>query len=132
MIDIKSIPDALKDGENWPLLDIDPDWMWLAYDQEERIVGMLLAAPCHGLAFLWRVRMLPSAPRTALLSLLRRFIKDIRARGCLGYMVMLDVTREKEQALCRIAFRAGAKFVPGAVSVIAGSISTGHLGEGER
>jgi hypothetical protein len=129
MIDVKAIPDALKDGEAWPILDLDPEWAWVAYE-EDRIVGLLIAAPCHGMVFLWRIKMLPSAKPTALLHLLRRFIRDIRARGCLGYIAMLDMTRPLEQALARIAFRAQGRFVPGAVSVICGSVSTGHLGEG--
>jgi len=129
MIDVKSIPDALKEGENWPLLDIDPNWMWVSYDQEERVVGFLLACNCHGLVLLWRLKMLPSAPPTALLRLLRRFIRDIRRRGALGYMVMLDATRPEELELAKIAFRAGAKAMP-CTSLLVGSVNTGHLGEG--
>jgi hypothetical protein len=131
MIDIQSIPAALKEGENWQLLDIDPDWMWVAYDDDENIVGFLIACNCHGLAMIWRLRMLKSAPPTSLLKLLRRFIKDVRRRGCVGYMAMLDLTRPEEQALARIAFRAKALYAPGCVSVIAGTINTGHLAEGD-
>lgn len=130
MIDVKSIPDALKENENWQLLDIDPDWMWLAWDSEGHVVGFLLACNCHGLAVIWRVRTLPSAPVTALLRLFRTFIKDIRRRGCLGYVAMVDLERPEEQALARIAFRAKGMFMPRAASILVGSINTGHLGEG--
>ena len=125
MIDVKSIPEALKEGENWPLLDIDPDWMWLSYDQEERIVGFLIAANCHGLVLIMRVKMLPSAPRTALLRLFRRFIRDIRRRGALGYFAPLNVSASPMEAgLARIAFRAGAKILPAQIYV-AGSVEAG-------
>lgn len=129
MIDLKAIPDALKEGENWPLLDLDPDWVWVSYDKAERIVGILIAAPCHGIVLLWRVKMLPSAPIMALLRLFRSFIRDLRKRHCLGYIVMLDATRPDEQALARIAFRAGALAAPGSFSLVAGSVNTKHVGE---
>ena len=129
MIDVKYIPDELKQGENWQLLDIDPDWLWIVRDREDRIVGFLLACNCHGLVLIWRLRMTKGAPRYSLLRLLRGFIKDIRARGCLGYAAMLDLEREEERALYRIAFRAKGIFLPKAVSVILGSVNTGHLGE---
>lgn len=129
MIDIKCIPDALKEGENWQLLDIDPDWMWVAHGPEGNIVGFLMAAPCHGLAIIWRIRILKSAPTTTLLSLLRQFIRSIRRKKCLGYVAMLDLGRPEEQALARIAFRAKGLFAPRAVSVICGSVETGHVPE---
>lgn len=130
MIDLKSIPDALKEGESWQMLDLDLDWVWAAYDREDRMVGLLIAAPCHGLAMIWRVRMLPSAAPTALLSMFRKFIKDIRRRGFLGYMVGLDLTRPEEQALARIAFKAKALYAPGCFTWVVGSVNTGHLAEG--
>jgi hypothetical protein len=73
MIDIKHIPQALKEGENWQVLDLDPDWVWVSHGPGGAVVGILIAAPCHGLVFVWRLMMLPSAPPTALLRLLRSF-----------------------------------------------------------
>lgn len=131
MIDLKCIPDELKEGENWQLLDIDPDWMWLVRDHEDRIVGFLLACNCHGLVMIWRVKTTKNAPPCSLLRLFRCFIKDIRRQGCLGYTAMLDLGRPEEQALARIALKAKGMFAPRAVSVIAGSVNTGHLAEGE-
>ena len=129
MIDLKSIPDELKEGENWPLLDLDPDWVWVSYDKSGGIVGMMIAAPCHGLVLIWRLKMLPSAPRMALLKLLRRFIRDIRLRGMLGYFSFLDIsTRPEEQALARIAFRAGSVLMA-STTVVFGSVNAKHVGE---
>jgi hypothetical protein len=126
VIDIPSIPDALKEGENWHLLDIDPDWLWLARDSVGEVVGMLVAAPCHGLVLVWRVKMLPEAPPMAFARLLRRFVQDIWRRGCLGYFTMLDVQRPEEAALMRIAFRAGG-IIAGSASVIFGSVNARHV-----
>lgn len=130
MIDVKHIPDALKAGESWPILNLDPDWIWESRDENGEVVGILIAAPCHGLVFIWRIKMLKTAPAAALLSLFRRFIKDIRARGCLGYMATLDLCRPEEQQLARVAIRARGMFEPKTVSLICGSVETGHLAEG--
>ena len=129
MIDLASIPDALKEGENWPLLDLDPDWVWVSYDGSGRVVGMLIAAPCHGLAFLWRIKILPGAPRWTLGSLLRRFFRDMRKRGVLGYIAFLDANRPEEQALLRIAFKAGGMYVT-ATTLVCGSVNAKHVPEG--
>lgn len=120
MIDLAEIPDALKEGENWPLLDLDPDWVW-THSTDGVIDGMLIAAPCHGIAFLWRLKILPTAPRTALLSLLRACLHDLRARGYLGFLLAADVERETEKRLARIALKAGATIVS-AATMICGSV----------
>ena len=128
MIDLTIIPEGLKEGESWHLLSLDPDWVWLARDESE-IVGILVAAPCHGLVFIWRLKMLPEASSMALLRLLRTFIRDLRKRRCLGYMALLNVSdRPEEQALARIAFRAGAMFTT-ATTVVYGSVNAKHVGE---
>jgi hypothetical protein len=128
VIDLSAIPEGLKEGESWHLLSLDPNWVWLAKDEDE-IVGILIAAPCHGLAFIWRIKMLPEASPMALLRLLRGFIRDIQKRGYLGYMALLNVAeRKEEQALARIAFRAGAMFTT-ATTVVYGSVNAKHVGE---
>jgi hypothetical protein len=128
VIDLRYIPERIKEGESWHLLSLDPEWVWLARDEEE-IVGILIAAPCHGLAFVWRIKMLPEASPMALLRLLRTFIRDLRKRKCLGYMALLNVSdRPEEQALARIAFRAGAMFTT-ATTVVYGSVNAKHVGE---
>lgn len=128
-LDLAILPATLCEGESWELLTLDPDWIWLAEDAAGQVVGMLIAAPCHGLVFIWRLKMLPGASYWALGRLLRRFIRDIRRRGCLGYIAMLDVCgRPAEKALFRIASRAGAMFTT-ASTVIYGSVNAKHVGE---
>jgi hypothetical protein len=129
LIDLNSIPEALKADENWPLLQLDEEWVWLVRDEDGEIVGILIAAPCHGLVFIWRIKMLENAPYWALGNLLRRFIRDLRKRGCLGYITFLDVcNKSAEAALARIAFRAGALFTT-ATTVVVGSVNAKHVGE---
>jgi hypothetical protein len=126
-----ALPPALLDGENWGLLTIDPRWVWLAKDEEGDVVGFLMACDCHGLAIVWRVKMLPGAPPWTLGRLLRSFIRDLRRRGILGYATFLDMTRAEEQALMRIMYRAGAKFSY-ATTLLCGSVATRHVAGEDR
>ena len=129
MIDLEAFPEELKAGEPWIALDLDPDWVWVAHDERGAIVGLLIAAPCHGMVFLWRIKMLPTAPHFALGRLFRAFIRDLRKRGCVGYMALLDVVSSPtEQQLAKIAFRAGAMFTT-ASTVVYGSVAAKHVGE---
>lgn len=129
MIDLNSIPETLKADENWPLLTLDPEWIWLAYGEAEEVVGILIAMEGHGLVFIWRIKMLPEAPHWALGRLLRRFMRDLRRRGCLGYITFLDLcNKSTEMALARIASRAGALFTT-ATTVVVGSVNAKHVGE---
>lgn len=128
MLALTDIPEALREGENWELLTLDPEWVWLAWDREQ-VVGVLIAANCHGLVFIWRVKMATDAPYWALGKLLRVFIRDLKKRGCLGYITFLDVcNRPMEQAIAKIAFRAGAHFTT-ATTVVYGSVNAKHVGE---
>jgi len=129
VIDLNAIPDTLKADENWPLLTLDPEWIWLAHNEAEEVVGILIAMEGHGLVFIWRIKMLDSAPYWALGQLLRQFIRDLRKRGCLGYITFLDVcNKSAEMALARIASRSGALFTT-AATIVVGSVNAKHVGE---
>src|SRR5262252_71742 len=129
MIDLDTIPAALKEGEPWLMLDLDPEWVWFARGAAGEIVGILIAAPCHGLVFVYRLRMLPEAPYMSLVRLFRTFIRDLRRRGAIGYLAMLDVLHSPMEAkLARIAFNAGAMFTT-ASTVVMGSVAAKHVGE---
>lgn len=125
---LERLPEALKEGENWELLTLDPEWIWLV-EHGDQVVGILIAGPCHGLVFIWRVKVLAGAPHWTLGKLFRRFIRDIRKRGCMGYVSFLDIgNRPQEQAIARIAHRAGAHFMPG-LTLAFGSVNAKHVGE---
>lgn len=125
---LERLPEALKEGESWELLSIDPEWVWLAEDGG-KVVGILIAAPCHGMVFIWRVKMLPEASYWSLGKLFRNFIRDLRKRKCLGYIAFLDLVGQKnEQAIARIAARAGAHFTT-ATTVVYGSVNAKHVSE---
>jgi len=122
------IPDELKEGENWEYLQLDPAWVWTV-EHDGKMVGILIAGYCHGLVFIWRVKVVPHAPYWTLGKLLRMFIRDLKKRHCLGYITFLDVVGKPfEQQLARIAFRAGAMFST-ATTVVYGSVNAKHVGE---
>lgn len=85
---------------------LDRDWIWLA-EHDDHIVGCIIAAPCHGLALILRVKMSDDAPRTALLALLRKFFDDVRARGFIGYLSWFDESSDSESTLRTIAEKLG-------------------------
>jgi hypothetical protein len=128
MIDLSTIPAALSEGENWHVLKLDPKWVWTS-EHEGKMVGILIAMEGHGLVFIWRVKMLPEAPHWALGKLFRSFIRDIKKRGCLGYITFLNVVeKEAEEGIARIALRAGALFVT-PHTIVYGSVNAKHVGE---
>jgi hypothetical protein len=128
MIDLAKIPAALAEGENWNVLKLDPNWIWTSEHNGE-ICGLLIAMEGHGLVFIWRVKMLPGAPHWAIGKLFRRFIRDIRKRGCVGYITFLNVTGQPvEESIARIALRAGALFVD-PHTIVYGSVNAKHVGE---
>jgi len=128
MLGLSDIPEALREGENWEYLTLDPHWVWTVEDAG-KMVGILIAGPCHGLVFIWRVKVVAGAPRWTLGKLFRNFIRDLRKRGCLGYMACLNlVDQPRELAIARIALRAGASITP-TTAIVYGSVSAKHVGE---
>lgn len=95
------VPDSLNESLLF-LRGVDRRWIWLAEHNEE-IIGCLIAAPCHGIAMIIRVKMVEGAPRSALLILLRQFFADLRERSYEGFMSWYDESSEDEKALRDIA-----------------------------
>jgi hypothetical protein len=105
----------LREGETLPssldagfeqLGKLDREWVWCLISGGE-IKGALLACPCHGTAFVWRVSLMPGLGKTAILRLLRRFVSDIRKRGVIGIITILDAATPTQAALKGILERVG-------------------------
>jgi hypothetical protein len=121
----------LKKGEYLPaslevgldlLGKIDPDWIWIA-TRLGLVTGVLAASPCHGVAVIWRVIATEAASGTCVLRLLRRFLKDIKERQMLGYVVVLDQHKPIEMKLAEIVKRYGGKSFGSSFMVMASSLS---------
>jgi len=122
---LDAIPEQLKEGEGWELLNIDPNWIFVVHYRQE-IVGVLLACNCHGLAMIWRIKMLKTAPAHCLLFLLRDFVRIIKKRGCMGFMAFCELDKPNEQALIRIAKRAGCNLIGMNVMCVTSSVEVKH------
>lgn len=82
------IPPELEAGFE-QLGNLDREWVWVL-GGPGCIRGVLLACPCHGAAFIWRVALLPDAGRAEIFSLLRGFLKEMRERKVQGIITILD------------------------------------------
>jgi len=68
---------------------LDYDWIWVI-ERYGVIDGCIVAAPCHGIAFVYRVAMRKDVPKTLLRKLIYGALKDAKARGVVGMMTFLD------------------------------------------
>jgi hypothetical protein len=93
-------------GTGFEAMPVMKSFCWVA-EKEGRIIGMLLAAPCHGLIFLIRLRVAEGAPVTTTALLFRHCMRDAKAMGFVGYFSYIDPGRDMERALIPICRRAG-------------------------
>lgn len=89
---------------------LEPRWVWV-YEDEGRIVGCVVAAPCHGIVHLLVVRATAEAPKDWLLITLRQAIVDVKERGYTGVMVFIEVGRPIDLKLAKLAERFGLKAI---------------------
>lgn len=87
---------------------LDTDWIWVV-EEGGLIRGVLVAAPCHGVAMIYRLALVPGTPLGSLTALLRRFLGDLRARGIRGYLTFVDPESKIQGKLKRIIERAGGQ-----------------------
>ncbi|SRR5713226_6799215 len=98
------MPQHLDTGfENMPVMN---DFVWVA-EQDGKVIGTLMASPCHGLIFLARLRVDKSAPISTVTFLFRKCIKDCLDRGFKGYFTFIDPSREIERRMLPICVKAG-------------------------
>jgi len=97
------MPQHLGTGfEGMPVMN---SFCWIA-EKDGRIIGILMAAPCHGLIFIVRLRIEAGHPSVATL-LFRHCMRDSKAMGFIGYFSYIDPQRETEAALIPMCIRAG-------------------------
>ena len=100
---------------------IDPEWQWVLV-HEGKVVAQLLAANMHGVAYLMRLAALPEAPHGWAVRLFRQMLKDAKAAGMLGYMVLLTDGSKAERRLMSIVQRHGGYLEP-----VTGVVAAGRL-----
>lgn len=99
---------------------VDHEWVWVL-EVDGELKGVLVASPAHGVAMIWRIVIKPGCSTMALGRLLRRFLKDCRKRGIVGYMTVLQMEGTQE-ALARIMEKVGAIKVQEGMTMYAGKL----------
>ena len=94
--------------ENMPVMK---SFCWVV-EKDGRIVGILMAAPCHGLVFLVRLRVDKRAPVSTTSLLFRKCIKDCMERGLKGYFTFIDPALDFERRMISICHRAHGFQIP--------------------
>jgi hypothetical protein len=105
----ETIPASLEAGFE-QLGKLDPDWIWVVQSGRE-IKGVLLACPCHGAAFVWRIAIAPDLDNVAVLRLLRRFLSDLKQRGVKGYLTIVDPKVATQTRLMELIRKGGGQVV---------------------
>lgn len=103
----EEIPRSLDAGFE-QLGKLDTEWAWVLESQGE-IKGIILACPCHGTAFIWRVAVMPGLENTAIVRLLRGFLGDMRKRGVKGLLTIIDPKVRQQSRLKRVLERIKGK-----------------------
>jgi hypothetical protein len=98
-------------GTGFEAMPVMKSFCWVA-EHEGRIVGMLMAAPCHGLAFFVRLRVDKGAPISVTSILFRKCIKDCEKRGLKGYFTFIDPSLDLERRMISICHRAKGFQIP--------------------
>jgi hypothetical protein len=113
------MPTYLDTGfEKMPVMN---DFVWVA-EESSRIIGILLASPCHGLIFFVRVRVEMNAPSMTLPLLFRHCVQDCNKRGFKGYFTYIDPSRESERSFIPICHKAGGLQVQSVQVGLVGSL----------
>jgi hypothetical protein len=103
----ESIPSSMDAGFDL-LGQLDHNWIWVLESGKE-IKGVLVASNFHGLAFLWRLKVIPGTPKTSAFKLLKRFETDCRKRGVTGFLSLVDLSTDTGKQLLSIVERCGGK-----------------------
>lgn len=116
--------DAFRGADNEfpPGWRFDREWVWVALADRENVpVAGVIASPCHGIVLIHRVWVSKGYGK-ALVPLLRRFIRDSVRRGFRGYMSHVNVAKDEQLRLLRIASKAGAQVVTQALLCFGGKL----------
>jgi hypothetical protein len=103
----EQIPAALEVGFE-QLGHLDREWVWVV-ENGGVIHGVLLACPCHGCAVIWRISLDPSLNNIAIIRLLRRFLRDVRERGMVGLLTLIDPFKPSQARFQGMLEKVGGK-----------------------
>jgi hypothetical protein len=118
----EKLPQHFKTG--YELMPVMPDWCWLA-EEGDKPVGALLAAPCHGVAYLVRVFTIEGASTEVTVNLILQCFHDCKKRGYHGFLTHICPLREQEGKLMMLTEKWGGFQAPEFQVAIVGPIERG-------
>jgi hypothetical protein len=113
-------------GTGFEQMVVMNDFVWVA-EKGGKIIGILMAAPCHGVIFFVRLRTEKDAPPMAVTLLFRKCVRDCQERGFKGYFTYVDPSIEAERKFIPICRKAGGAQI---TSLQVGLV--GRLGDAAR
>lgn len=99
------IPESFEIGFD-KLGQLDYDWIWVV-ERYGKIEACLVAGPCHGIAFIYRLAMIPGTPAISLLKLMRSAAREAKRRGVRGLILMLDPKQPTQAKLKAMMMKWG-------------------------
>jgi hypothetical protein len=103
----ETLPAALATG--YEQRRCDPQWIWLAVDNADAPVAILVAAPAHIAVILMRLVAVDGAPVSTIRGLVRHVLAECAARGYLTYVTWVNPQRPAEASLLRLICQTGGK-----------------------
>ena len=98
------MPEGFNTGfENMPFM---PHWVWTAEEDGEAL-GLLMAAPAHGLIYMMRLCVKKGAPSLTALFLLRGCMREAQKRGFKGFFTHVDPTGEIDRRVLGTCRKSG-------------------------
>jgi hypothetical protein len=100
--------DAFPEGfaTGFEKMPVQKSWIWIAEVGDETI-GVLMAAPMHGLVYIMRLCIREGAPPATAFLLLRGFLRDTAQRGFKGFLMHITPSVERERRMIPMCKRAG-------------------------
>lgn len=93
-------------GSGFEQMQVMKGYVWVA-EKNGKIVGLLMATPCHGLIFVVRLRVEKTAPPMTVWLLFRKCVRDCKERGFEWYFTYLDTNLDAERKLAAICQKTG-------------------------
>lgn len=114
----EAIPDGFSTG--FERAAVMPEWVWIA--ESDGPVGVLMAAPCHGLVYMVRICVKKGSNPSVAMALIRACLRDSKSRGFKGYFLHVTTMSGSERGLIPICKKAGGVQLTHPQIVLAGAI----------
>lgn len=109
------------------LLNLDLSYVYVAL-QHEKVVGVLITSPMHGVLLLLRFVIVDAAPCSTAYYLLKGALKDALGKGFTALITLLEIERDTEMRLAKLVQRfGGSSFTPIKGMIVTAPLNTKFL-----